>query len=187
VNGLESANVDLTGAQSQPGMSVAGDLWADAAVTALYREHALALTRLAYVMLGDRASAEDVVQDAFCGLYRNWGRLADPAKALPYLRTSVLNGCRSTGKRRTFRARRTVHEPAAASAEAVVLAGEEQRSVLPAIRRLPDRQREVLILRFYLREPEAEIARVMGISPSTVRSCAHRALAALARILGEDQ
>jgi len=187
VKGLKSSDIDLPSAGSSPRTSAAGDTWADAVITTLYQEHALALTRLAYVMLGDKASAEDVVQDAFCGLYRNWGRLADPAKALPYLRTSVLNGCRSTGKRRTFRARRTVHEPAAASAEAIVLAGEEQRSVLPAIRRLPDRQREVLILRFYLREPEAEIARVMGISPSTVRSCAHRALAALARILGEDQ
>jgi RNA polymerase sigma-70 factor (sigma-E family) len=182
VNGL-----DVTSAGSQPLVSADGDTRAGDAVTALYQEHALALTRVAYVMLGDKASAEDVVQDAFCGLYRNWGRLSDPAKALAYLRTSVLNGCRSTGKRRTFRARRAVHEPAAASAEAVVLAGEERRSVLPAIRRLPDRQREVLILRFYLHEPEAEIARVMGISPSTVRSCAHRALEALARILGEDQ
>jgi RNA polymerase sigma factor (sigma-70 family) len=59
--------------------------------------------------------------------------------------------------------------------------------VLPAIRKLPARQREVLILRFYLHEPEAEIARVMGISPSTVRSSTHRALAALERMLGEVQ
>jgi RNA polymerase sigma factor (sigma-70 family) len=176
VNSLDSPDVDRAGASA-----------ADRAVTALYAEHALGLTRLAYVMLGDKASAEDVVQDAFCGLYRNWASLADPAKALPYLRVSVLNGCRSAGKQRSLRARRAIHEPAAASAEAVVLAGEEQRSVLPAIRRLPDRQREVLILRFYLREPEAEIARLLGIGPSTVRSCAHRALAALGRMLGEEQ
>ena len=86
-----------------------------------------------------------------------------------------------------LRASRAVHESAAVSAEAEVLAGEERRSVLSAIRKLPARQREVLILRFYLHEPEAEIARAMGISPSTVRSSTHRALAALERMLGEAQ
>jgi RNA polymerase sigma factor (sigma-70 family) len=58
--------------------------------------------------------------------------------------------------------------------------------VLMAIRRLPTRQREVLILRFYLHEPEAEVARLMGIGPSTVRSTTHRALSALGRMLGES-
>ncbi len=57
----------------------AGD--AQAAVTALYRVHAVGLIRLAYLMLGDRAAAEDAVQDAFYGLYRHWDRLADPAGA----------------------------------------------------------------------------------------------------------
>ena len=52
------------------------------AVTALYQVHALGLIRLAVVMLGDRAAAEDVVQEAFCGLYRRWHSLADTGKAL---------------------------------------------------------------------------------------------------------
>jgi RNA polymerase sigma-70 factor (sigma-E family) len=159
---------------------------AEAAVAELYEAHALGLTMLAHVMLGDKASAEDVVQDAFFGLYRNWAGLSDPAMALPYLRRSVLNGCKSVARWRGVRASRALHEPAAASAEAAVLAGEERQSVLPAIRRLPPRQREVLILRFYLQEPEAEVARVLGISPGTVRSTTHRALAALGRMLGED-
>jgi RNA polymerase sigma factor (sigma-70 family) len=67
-----------------------------------------------------------------------------------------------------------------------VLASERQRSVMRAIRRLPDRQREALVLRFYLDEPEAEIARLMGIRPGTVRSTTHRALAALGRLLEEE-
>jgi DNA-directed RNA polymerase specialized sigma24 family protein len=67
---------------------------ADAAVTALYQAHALGLTRLAHVMLGDASSAEDVVQEAFCGLYRRWGQLAQTDRALYYVRSSVLNGCR---------------------------------------------------------------------------------------------
>jgi RNA polymerase sigma factor (sigma-70 family) len=80
-----------------------------------------------------------------------------------------------------------VHQPPAASAETTALTMEERREVMRALRRLPDRQREVLVLRFYLDEPEAEIARVMGISPSTVRSTAHRGLAALGRLLEETR
>ena len=133
---------------------------AEAAIAELYEAHALGLTMLAHVMLGDKASAEDVVQDAFFGLYRNWAKLSDPAMALPYLRRSVLNGCKSVARWRGVRAGRALHQPASASAEAAVLAGEERQSVLPAIRRLPARQREVLILRFYLQEPDAEVARV---------------------------
>src|ERR1700757_359918 len=72
---------------------------ADTAVTALYAEHALGLTRLAHVMLRDRPAAEDVVHDAFAGLYRNWRRLDDQARAQAYLRTSVLNGCRTVLRR----------------------------------------------------------------------------------------
>ena len=159
-------------------------LSAESCVTALYQAHALGLTRLAHVMLGDKPSAEDVVQEAFCGLYRNWARLADPAAALPYLRASVLNGCRSVIRRRKLRASKALHEPAAASAESVVLTGEEHRSVLAALRELPARQREVLTMRFYLQAADEEIAQVMGISPSTVRSTSHRALAALGKMLG---
>jgi len=161
-----------------------GALSAESCVTALYQAHALGLTRLAHVMLGDKQTAEDVVQEAFCGLYRNWTRLADPAAALPYLRVSVLNGCRSAVRRRRLRASRAIYEPAAASAEAAVLTGEEHRSVLAALRELPARQREVLTMRFYLQASDDEIAQVMGISESTVRSTSHRALAALGKMLG---
>ena len=55
-----------------------------------------------------------------------------------------------------------------------------------AIRRLPGRQREALVLRFYLDAPDAEIARLMGIRESTVRSTTHRAIAALGRLLAEE-
>ena len=67
---------------------------AEAAIEALYQAHALGLIRLAYVMLGDRPTAEDVVQEAFCGLYRRWEYLAGPHRALSYVRSAVLNGCR---------------------------------------------------------------------------------------------
>ena len=70
------------------------------AVTTLYAGHAVGLIRLAVVMLGDRPAAEEVVQEAFCGLYRHWDRLSDPSKALPYARSAVLNGCRSALRHR---------------------------------------------------------------------------------------
>jgi RNA polymerase sigma-70 factor (sigma-E family) len=158
----------------------------DQAVTALYQAHALGLIRLAVIMLGDRPAAEDVVQEAFCGLYRRWHTLSDPGKALSYVRSSVINGCRTVLRRRTRAAAGLTGDPPAESAEAMVLVSEEHQEVLTAIRRLPDRQREALVLRFYLDLDEAEIATSMGISRGTVKSTTSRGLAALGRILGEE-
>jgi len=159
---------------------------AAAAVAALYQHHAMGLIRLAYLMLGDRAGAEDAVQDAFCGLYRHWDRLADRDRALAYVRSSVLNGCRSALRRRTTGRRLlTAYQPPTASAEAAVLGLEERQEVMRAVRRLPERQREALVLRFYLDLPEREIARLMGLRPSSVRSATARALKALGHALGE--
>ena len=158
------------------------------AVTALYRAHALGLIRLAVVMLGDRPAAEDAVQEAFCGLYRRWHSLADPAKALSYVRSSVINGCRTVLRRR-LRQRGVdplTGDPPGESAEAVALISEEHRQVLTAMRRLPSRQREVLVLRFYLDLDEEETAASMRISRGTVKSTTSRALAALGRILGNS-
>ncbi|HEY1644294.1 MAG TPA: sigma-70 family RNA polymerase sigma factor [Streptosporangiaceae bacterium] len=167
----------------------AGSREAEAAVTELYHAHALGLTRLARVMVGDRSTAEDVVQDAFYGLYRHYPHLTDKHKALPYLRSCVLNGCRSElrrSRRRTVRLRDSQAEDPATrtepSAEAEAIAGENRQEVLAAIMRLPHRQRAVLVLRYYLDEPEAAIAEALGITGGTVRSTLHRALARL----GED-
>lgn len=159
------------------------------AVTELYRVHALGLIRLAVVMLGDRPAAEDVVQEAFCGLYRRWHSLSDTGKALSYVRSSVINGCRTILRRRLRQADPdpSTGDPSGESAEALALIGEEHRQVLASIRRLPARQREVLVLRFYLDLDEEEIAVSMRISRGTVKSTTSRALAALGRILGEQQ
>jgi RNA polymerase sigma factor (sigma-70 family) len=165
---------------------------AETAVTELYRLHALGLTRLAHVMLGDRTAAEDVMHDAFYGLYQHWDKLADPRKAAGYLRTSVLNGCRSelrrSRRRKDRAADRALADLAAqldTSAEAAAVTAENRTEVMAAIRRLSHRQREVLILRYYLDEPEAVIAELLGIGGSTVRSTLHRALAALSADLRE--
>src|ERR1700733_15858172 len=86
------------------------------AVTALYEAHAVGLIRLAVVMLGDRAAAEDVVQEAFCGLYRRWGQLDEPGKAQSYVRAATLNGCRSELRQRIRAQRRGGPAPGAAGA-----------------------------------------------------------------------
>jgi RNA polymerase sigma-70 factor (sigma-E family) len=155
-----------------------------AAVTALYREHALGLTRLAYLTLGSRSAAEDIVQEAFCGLYRRWDQLSDTDKALPYLRASVLNGCRNA-YRRAGRPAVAIHLPSEDSAEAAALLGEQRREVISALRRLPGRQRQALVLRFYLDLSDPEIAEVMGISVNTVRSTLRRGVRALGISLRE--
>jgi RNA polymerase sigma factor (sigma-70 family) len=115
------------------------------------------LIRLAVVMLGDRAAAEDVVQEAFCGLYRRWNQLSDTDKALSYVRSSVINGCRSALRKRRLPSGLR-WEPASESAESAVLISEEHQEVLAAMRRLPARQREAVVLRFYLDRGEEEIA-----------------------------
>jgi RNA polymerase sigma-70 factor (sigma-E family) len=172
----------VAGAGARPSRLLASD--AEAAVTALYQVHAVGLIRLAVVMLGERPAAEDVVQEAFCALYRRWEHLADTGKALSYVRSSILNGCRSELRRRIRSERRPAPGavPAgAASAETMALIGEEHREVLAALRRLPRRQREALVLKFYLDLPEPEIAASMGVSQGTVKSTTSRALDALDR------
>lgn len=158
----------------------AGDL-----VGALYQCHALRLIRMAVLLLGDQPSAEDVVQDAFLGLHRGVGRLKDPANAVAYLRTSVLNGCRSVlrSRKRAWSSRAAMHDPPVWSAESAAMAGEDRREALRAVARLPRRQREVLVLRYFLNLSDREIAADLGVSRGTVASTASRALAALARDL----
>jgi RNA polymerase sigma-70 factor (sigma-E family) len=140
-------------------------------------------------MLGNRQAAEDVVQDAFCGLHRRWRQLSEPDRAQFYLRASVLNGCRSELRTRLRNTRRIARAlpGSVASAEDLALIADEHREVLTAMRRLPDRQREALVLRFFADLSEPEIARSMGITEGTVKSTTSRALAALARMLGESR
>jgi RNA polymerase sigma-70 factor (sigma-E family) len=159
-------------------------------VAALYQEHSLGLVKLAMIMLGDRAAAEDVVQDAFLGLYRRWHSLGEQEKALGYLRASVLNGCRMARRGRSRRDRALRRAPAAAdhvSAEEAALIGEANRAVMTALRELPARQREAVVLRYYLDLTEAQAAQAMNVSRGTVKSATSRGRAALARMLKEEE
>jgi RNA polymerase sigma factor (sigma-70 family) len=156
-------------------------------VSGLFRAHAVALVRVATLLLGDQQSAEDVVQDAFFGLYRGLPGLRDRSKALPYLRASVINGSRSVLRaRKRAGLRRVQHDPPVWSAESAAMAGEDRVALLAAVAGLPRRAREVLALRYYLDLADHEIGAALGISRATVSSTASRALAKLARELKEE-
>lgn len=150
----------------------------------LYRQHRMRFVRLAILLVDDPATAEDVVQEAFAGLHRHWGGLRDAAAALGYLRTAVVNGSRSVLRRRkTARDYTPPHSVNARSAESLAMLTAEHQAVVSALSHLPDRQREVLVLRYYGGLSEAEIAEATGISKGTVKSTASRALDALQRVL----
>jgi len=156
-------------------------------ISDLYQAHALGLVRMARLMLRDQEAAEDVVQDVFLNLHRALPRLRDHGQMLPYLRASVANGCRSAMRRRLRgMAGPVLHEPAADSAESAAILAERRREVLDAVARLPRRARQVLVLRYYLDLPTAEIAAMLGVSEGTVRSTASRALAVLTRELKRE-
>jgi len=155
-------------------------------VTALYQTHSLGLVKLAVLMVGDQPTAEDIVQEAFLGLYRRWRALRDADRALGYLRSSVLNGCRAIHRTR-YRRQAIVLDPPTdmASAEEEAVLAEAHREVLAALRQLPDRQREAVVLRYILDMTEAQAAETMGVSQGTVKSATSRGLANLARLLNQ--
>jgi RNA polymerase sigma-70 factor (sigma-E family) len=160
---------------------------ADELVRDLYSLHALALIRLAKLLLRDQAAAEDAVQDAFFGLYRALPRLSGHGELLPYLRAAVLNRCRSELRvRRRAAARPVHHEPPESSAEYAAMVGEDRRAVLDAVGRLPRRAREVLVLRYYVGLTDPQIAATLGVSRGTVSSTATRALSVLGANLKEQ-
>jgi RNA polymerase sigma-70 factor (sigma-E family) len=185
---MAGVTADDTGGQGGTVTARAPRGQAAEAVTGLFRDHHLELVRLALVMVGDLATAEDVVQDAFERLHRGWRGLRQPSSGLAYVRSSVLNGCRSVHRRAAV-ARKHEPElagPADASGPDATAAADDRGEMAAALRSLPRRQREVLVLRYYLDLDVAEIAETLRNSPSGVRATASRGLAALAKALGED-
>jgi RNA polymerase sigma-70 factor (sigma-E family) len=160
---------------------VTGRAWdADDAVTQLYSVQYRSLVRLAVLLLRDVGAAEEVVQDAFVAMHGSWRRLRDPDRALAYLRQSVVNRSRSALRHRSVEQR---HAPAPmpdhASAEHSALETLERDTVIRALHQLPRRQREVLVLRYYVDLSEAQIADAIGISRGAVKSHASRGMASL--------
>jgi RNA polymerase sigma-70 factor (sigma-E family) len=158
---------------------------ADDAVTQLYTAHYASLVRLTSLLVRHSGEAEEIVQDAFVALHAKWRRLRDPDKALGYLRQTVVNRARSSQRRhavadRHANASADARRPAVApSAEQHALSSETRAAVMAALDRLPTRQREVLVLRYYSDLSENDIAETLGISRGAVKSHASRGVAAL--------
>ena len=158
---------------------------ADVAVEELYAAHFRRLVRLSVLLVRDVETAEEVVQDSFVAMHGRWRSLRDPDLALAYLRQSVVNRSRSVLRRRVVAARHVPEAvPDRAGADHDAVAAEQRDRVLDALRALPDRQREVVALRYYLDLSEAQIAETLGISNGAVKSHASRAAAALRTSLG---
>ena len=133
------------------------------------------MVRLATLIVGSRAIAEEVVQDAFASVSERWNGLERPGA---YLRTTVVNGCSQTLRRRSVEDRHRL--------DTLEITGEIPERLIElrgALDRLTDRQRIVMVLRYFVDIPDEEIAQMLDVRPSTVRSLAHRALAVLRKEL----
>jgi RNA polymerase sigma-70 factor (sigma-E family) len=167
------------GASSEtPGVGAGWD--ADRAVTALYSMHYRSLVRLAAMLVQDIPTAEELVQDSFVAMHSAWARLADSDRALSYLRQSVVNRSRSVLRHRAVvdkLAPRIAPDMPGADQEQITRL--ERSTLVSALRTLPPRQREVLVLRYYADLSEAQIASTMGISRGAVKSHTARAMSSL--------
>jgi RNA polymerase sigma-70 factor (sigma-E family) len=154
-------------------------------VVTVFEVHYAHLVRLARHLVDDPAEAEDVVMDAFAGLNRHWNHVRRTEDAVVYLRASVVNGTRSRLRRlKVARDKRhTQLDLDAAPAEQLAMIHLEHEAVIRALRTLPRRQREVLVLRYYDGATEAEIAETLGIALGSVKTHASRGLHAVAEQL----
>ena len=164
--------------------SVSAEWDAARAVTAIYTTHYRSLVRLAVLLVRDVATAEEVVQDSFIAMHAAWRRLRDTEKALSYLRQSVVNRSRSVLRHRVV-VDKNAPKPAPdmPSAEQGAISLLERSAVIAALRTLPPRQREALVLKYYADLSEAQIATAMGISRGAVKSHTARGVAALRVVL----
>jgi len=145
-----------------------GDSWpgseADRAVAALYELHYRSLARIVALLLGDGASAEEVVQNAFVSVHHAWRNLRDGDEALGYLRRAVVSRARA-------------HRSAASSArDPADVPGALLIAVLGG---LPACQREALVLKYYAGWPDPQIAAAMGISRRALDIHIHRGMCAI--------
>ncbi|TDD89993.1 sigma-70 family RNA polymerase sigma factor [Saccharopolyspora karakumensis] len=160
------------------------DLERESAMVRLFDGHHAQLLRLA-VLLGAEQDAEDIVAEAFCELHRTWYRLRDPEAGPRYLRSVVVNLVRMRIRHiKVLRKHIDFEASDVESAESAALLREDQRKVVDALQALPARQREALVLRYWLDLKEVEIAEAMRISQGAVKSHISRGMHALSRMMG---
>ncbi len=152
---------------------------ADQAVTVLYGTDCRALTRLATLLVSDAAIAEEIVQDAFVAMHGAWRQLRDRDKALCFLRQAVLSRARSDRAAHSGPPSRPPEVPG----DGHQAGTKPERQLVAALRDLPARQREALVLRYYADLPEIQVARVMGISARAVGNHIARGMSSLQGVL----
>jgi RNA polymerase sigma factor (sigma-70 family) len=158
---------------------------ADQAITAIYGTEYRSLVQLAAVLVGDVGIAEEVVQDSFVAMYGAWSRLRDRDKALAYLRQRVINRSRSA-LRQGMVADGNVPKPQPGimpRAEQGAITQPERSAVISAMHTLSPRQREALMLQFYLDLSERQAASAMGIRLGAANYHTARAKATLLSVL----
>jgi RNA polymerase sigma-70 factor (sigma-E family) len=149
----------------------------------LFRAHATPLLRLAVVLTGDHELAEELVQEAFVRLHRS-GSSPAPGAELAYLRRTVINLSHGHHRHlRVVRSRRTEPSGDHDAAEVDAVRRDGQREVAAAVRALPDRQRDCVVLHYYGELSDTEIADALGISAGSVKTHLHRARATLSDLL----
>jgi RNA polymerase sigma factor (sigma-70 family) len=153
----------------------------------MYGDHYCDLVRLAWLLVQDVTTAEEVVQDSFVAMYTAWRRLRDSDRALAYLRHSVVDRSRSVRRHRAL-AGRQAFQPRSGmpSAELSALLPLEHVAVVRALRSLPVRQREALALKYYGNLSEAQVASAMGVSQRAVKRNMASAIAALRVVVEID-
>jgi len=170
--------------QARSDQSVGRQLTAREAVTELYTSHYGSLVRLAALLVRDEPTAEEVVQECFIAMHDGWHRLREEDKALSYLKQAVVNRARSVLRHRSVIDRNAPKPaPDMPSAEQGAMSLLERSAVIRALRGLPDRQRQALVLRYYADLSEAQIAEMMGISKGAVKSHTARGMSSLRVVL----
>jgi RNA polymerase sigma-70 factor (sigma-E family) len=156
-------------------------------VERVYQAEAVSLVRLARIFTDDRAGAEDIVQEAFIRLFHAADRIDDESKSVAYLRSIVLNLARDHNRRGLMSLRHRdamIDHRVPDQPDEQVARTESQAEVLEALSALSPRQRDCLVLRFYLELSESEIAGTLSISPNSVKTHCRRGLESLSAILG---
>jgi RNA polymerase sigma-70 factor (sigma-E family) len=165
---------DLAG--QAPGQEARAGPDASDAVAAVYQMHYRSLVQLTALLVSDPATAEDIVQDSFAALHGRWHTLPDTDAALGYLRRAVVRRSRAAPR---LRAAGDPQEPSGAGGIPEAGLPGPDSAVVSALRALPARQREVVVLRHFAELSDAEIASATGMSATAVRSQVTRAMASL--------
>jgi len=188
VPGRAGPGTGSAGQGSAPAEPAQATADADLAITVIYGTEYRSLVRMSAMLLGDVGSAEEVVQDSFIATRAAWRGLRDIDKGVHYLRRSVLNRSRSVLRHRAVVDKHMpAPEPDMPSAEHAAITQLQRAAVIAALRSLPTRQREALVLRFYLDLSEEQVASAMRISQGAVKSHTARGKAALRSLLEPER